>query len=347
MSQDNPNLDFLRAWAVLCVLASHVLNYFSFSIGPIGLWGVDIFFVHTTLVLMFSLKRLQHEFPAPLATQYKRFLIRRAFRIFPLATITTLLIFWMGAPLVMEGPTFQWSGADGSDLFENLLLIQNVTLAPSIQSPLWTLPLEVQMYLLLPAIFFLICRVQSPMRLALALWALAAVVGFLTPGAVRLRNFLPHIPWTLFVAAPCFLAGVVAYVSTARGRVPAFWWPLVVFAITTCFLVTAPWDTQALFCLALGLAIPNVRTLSSPWLVNASRMIARYSYGIYLTHLFALWFALEYSAGAGVPVIARWGLFALLVVVLPVAFYHAIEAPMIRMGASFTRPKAVKTMVTA
>ena len=37
MSQDNPNLDFLRAWAVLCVLASHVLNYFSFSIGPIGL----------------------------------------------------------------------------------------------------------------------------------------------------------------------------------------------------------------------------------------------------------------------------------------------------------------------
>jgi len=329
---------------VLCVLASHLLNYFQIPIGPLGLWGVDIFFVHTTLVLMFSLQRMQQEFPAPPATQYKRFLIRRAFRIFPLATVTTLLIFWIGAPLVMEGPRFLSSGADGLDLLENVLLIQNITLAPSIQSPLWTLPLEVQMYLLLPAIFFFMCRAQSPLRFALALWALAAVVGFLAPGAVRLRNFLPHVPWTLIVAAPCFLAGVVAYASTARPRARAFWWPVVVLVGTAAFLVTARWGTQALFCLALALAIPRVQPLSTAWLVTASRVIARYSYGVYLTHLFALWFALEYGASAGLPVVGRWGLFVVLVVTLPFVFHHAVEAPMIRVGIRAARPKAPRRL---
>ena len=58
-----PNLDFLRAVAVLLVLLSHLISYRDYAqdLGPLRLnWmgavGVDFFFVHTCFVLMLSLR---------------------------------------------------------------------------------------------------------------------------------------------------------------------------------------------------------------------------------------------------------------------------------------------------
>jgi peptidoglycan/LPS O-acetylase OafA/YrhL len=67
-------------------VASHSLLYTNspdhHKLWFIGLLGVSLFFVHTTLVLMWSLERDPH----PL-----RFDVRRAFRIYPL---------WLVGPLV-------------------------------------------------------------------------------------------------------------------------------------------------------------------------------------------------------------------------------------------------------
>ena len=48
------NLDFMRSVAVLVVAVSHLLLYTGYVrfIGWSGLTGVTIFFVHTSLVLM-------------------------------------------------------------------------------------------------------------------------------------------------------------------------------------------------------------------------------------------------------------------------------------------------------
>src|SRR5262249_43650443 len=60
---DSPNLDFLRANAVLMVLVFHVLGFFGIRqaglliFEAVGLLGVLFFFVHTFFVLMFSLER--------------------------------------------------------------------------------------------------------------------------------------------------------------------------------------------------------------------------------------------------------------------------------------------------
>ena len=81
MKAESANLDLLRATAVLVVLTFHTLLFWDLeriggvSIRPLGQFGVLLFFVHTTLVLMFSLRRQQTQQPdRPL---FSPFMVRR------------------------------------------------------------------------------------------------------------------------------------------------------------------------------------------------------------------------------------------------------------------------------
>ena len=61
------NLDFLRSVAVLLVIGFHLAKLFNWQFGRLrvtdfGLLGVMLFFVHTTVALMFSLERPAREF---------------------------------------------------------------------------------------------------------------------------------------------------------------------------------------------------------------------------------------------------------------------------------------------
>ena len=68
-----------------------------------------------------------------------------------------------------------------------------------------------------------------------------------------------------------------------------------------------------------------------PVLRKAAAWIARYSYGIYLTHLHAQWMAFVVLKDAAPTV--RYATLIVLSVGLPIALYHLIEAPMVRLGA--------------
>src|SRR5690348_12512925 len=90
LTQSSANLDLLRAVAVLFVLISHCLRVAGlfdrpalriWGISNLGHFGVLMFFIHTSLVLMMSLERLSKSGGSTAA----RFYIRRAFRIYPLA----------------------------------------------------------------------------------------------------------------------------------------------------------------------------------------------------------------------------------------------------------------------
>jgi peptidoglycan/LPS O-acetylase OafA/YrhL len=130
ISADDSNLDFLRAVAVLIVVVAHVTYFFgilrlgSLDLLPIGFWGVLIFFVHTSLVLMLSLER-----------QWKRgrddlfltFMIRRVFRILPLSVLVLVLIIAFRLPqATLEPGKFIGATPTGWEIFCNLALIQNL-----------------------------------------------------------------------------------------------------------------------------------------------------------------------------------------------------------------------------
>ncbi len=340
-SKESANLDFLRTIAVLLVVFGHVAYFHGLvALGPMnllsmGTLGVQLFFVHTCLVLMLSLER-QWESHGAAESSVKfsvGFMIRRCFRIYPLSMAAVLLVTLFHLPLAIVAPRhFYGFKPDGGDLISSLFLVENLTHRLPILGPIWSLTFEMGMYLFLPCIFLLMRPNRSIWRIA-AIWML--IIGF------DIAVFRHASDANLALFAPCFLPGAIAYQiqRTTRPRLPGFLWPVVMAALVLlffCFGYNWPkiagqnWLKPWAACIFLGLAIPMFLQISSRWLVVASHLIAKYSYGIYLTHFFSIWFAFERLGY--LPTVEKISLFAVLVTGLPVIFYHALEEPMTRLG---------------
>jgi peptidoglycan/LPS O-acetylase OafA/YrhL len=87
------------------------------------------------------------------------------------------------------------------------------------------------------------------------------------------------------------------------------------------------------FCLVLGLAIPWFQEITVRPLTRALHVIAKYSYGIYLSHVAILLYVLALPVSTAV----RWSLCIAALVVTPVLLYHVIERPMIVVGQRLAR----------
>ncbi len=328
----SPNLDLLRAVAVLCVYFSHVLDVFGMRIfGSLGRVGVVIFFVHTSYVLMGSLERLAQD------TQSNRLLVlgfwcRRFFRIYPLSMLFVVLIAWLKIP-AFPGGVYEWIGLKG--FLSNLALTQNLTYDPDILGVLWSLPLEVQMYVLLPAFYF---AVRGSRRyVSLGLWVVSVVLALVMPAINERLN--------VFLYGPCFTSGIVAYdlIRTKRWRwsLPAWVWPIGVLA---AILLFGPHDNVDLgekvarawgVSLLLGVLYANVREGGYGVMRPVLHWIAEHSYGIYLSHTIVMGFAFYTLSGA--PMWVR--IVALIAgsVGVPALLYVGIEKPLILIGGHVAR----------
>jgi|SRR5271165_1548432 len=332
--QESPNLDFLRSAAVLSVLSFHVMLLFEQRHSPyvtrlglfhsIGHWGVLIFFVHTSLVLMFSLERQHLRFPGKPA--YLPFLTRRVFRIFPLSLFVVLLVVVLRLPVgYLIGGQFEPALLPWTGIASNLLLLQNLSHTDSVIVPLWSLPYEMQMYLFLPPLFWLVRSTRRAWP-ALLLWAIAVFLGMHRGGLERLG-----VP-DLLIYVPCFLSGVFAYVLTKKWRlhVPAFLWPLALALLTVIYLKSPTYWNAWYCCLLLGMAIPQFQEITNPVARRLFQIIARYSYGIYLMHFICIWLA--FQGIGGIPEWSRWVILLVTVTLFPYILYRWLEAPMIRTG---------------
>lgn len=321
------NLDVLRAIAVLCVLVDHVLWACNRTLPFVTDWelgriGVLLFFVHTSLVLMSSMER------SGSGRHWVRdFYIRRAFRIYPLAIAAVLATVLFHIPSAVPA---DFIPPLPRTIASNLLLIQNVSGDRSVMGPLWTLPIEVQMYVVLPMLYLL---ARKSIYHVLAAMCFAAIAGF----AVQYVN-VPGL-WRLSVGifAPCFVSGVLAFAllrATPRFKLPAWTWaPLLVTAVTL-FIIFGPTPTRPepgwLFCIFVGVAIPFVRELSDSRLTHIAKTVCTYSYGVYLLLNPAIW--IGFVVFAARPVAVQWVALTVALVALPWGAYTLIEHPGIVTG---------------
>jgi peptidoglycan/LPS O-acetylase OafA/YrhL len=331
------NLDVLRAFALVLVVGVHLIGMgldelYQPRLWQIGMPGLLLFFVHTSLVLMASLERLEST-----GGSWRRlclvFYVRRAFRIYPLAIACVLgyLLFQVpGTDVPRPARLTPIIALTPRELLANLTLTQDLFAARYVIGVMWSLPVEVQMYLVLP-----ICYVAAKrgVRYVIGLFALA-VIGW----SARDVFYVPGT-WRLSVLGygPCFLAGVLAYAvlrKHATPRLPGWSWPLLLIAFAPALVVMrANADTPErgwLFCVAVGACIPLFRDLDRSWLTRVASVLAKYSYGIYLTHIAAMWVA--FVALSDRPPVARWLAFVALVIGLPFLAYQTVERPMIALG---------------
>ena len=317
---DLPNLDVLRAVAVSCVLGSHIVT----AMRPIvindnwfGGFGVALFFVHTALVLMWSLERRPNTLD---------FYVRRAARIYPLSMVVVLAVVATHAPVETYhegGSFFVYLSPSYKQVLTHFFLVQNLFSDNFLIYPMWSLPVEVQMYIVLPALFFFVRSNQARWPLLL-FWGVAA--GF------DHHIFGPQIV-NLAVSVPYFLPGVIAYAGflLTRAVLPGWSFVLALAAITWIGGHAGTWDRAWIPCLALGLLLPYFKQLRQGVFTKICWQIARYSYGIYLLHPFALVLAFYVCRNSG-RVVQFSVLFGSLAI-LSVAAFHLIEAPFMRWGA--------------
>ncbi|PYX87409.1 MAG: hypothetical protein DMG68_11915 [Acidobacteria bacterium] len=310
---NSANLDLLRSMAVLMVLIDHLCRRFQLerisrmAVVDIGAFGVLLFFVHTSLVLMHSMRRSNLTGLALM----RNFHIRRIFRIYPLSILAVISAVAFHLHANGRGLVVGTCPAP-LEFFSNLFLVQNLTYSDSIIGPLWSLPIELQMYLVLP---FLFLWRKLSLRSLLALWIVFGAVG-------HLPQVVPGLGWfTLLLYVPNFLPGVMAFVLPEKRVLPAHLWLPFVAALGLVYALLPGRRIGGELCLLLGLAIPLFKEIT---FFLASR-IASYSYGIYLAHSFCIWLAFVR--------LHSWPLFIGLMVVSPVVLYHLVELPAIRLGS--------------
>lgn len=266
------------------------------------------------------------------------FWVRRIFRIYPLAILAVLVVVTFRVP---PWPTFSYGWVGSRLLLENVLLVPNTAV---LLDPMWTLPIEVQMYVLLPLIY-LAAKRRWILRAGI-MWVSCLGVACLA------QHFMPPTtaggPWTsnlrghlyLYVFSPCFAAGVFSFgmtMSKQRGvRLPGWVWPLGVVIILSVFHLLylssqreGPY-LDAPLALAIGVLYASVREFRWSALEKFSYWVAEYSYGIYLSHIVIFWIALKVMAHD--PLWMRSAFLIAGSIGVPAILYRAFERPMIELG---------------
>ncbi len=280
----------------------------------------------------------------PVATRLERrfdpraFARRRARRLGPayvLALFLTLIPFY--ATLALRGQHVPVSHVAGA-LISHLALVHNLfePLAAYLNGPMWSIGLEVQIYVVFALLLVPLWKRFGPWAQLGAALAIGLAPQLLLHGALAYTA-----PWMLTL----FAMGVVAAHVTARGGAAAWLRPLAaVFAVAAVLMVLPRGDAAAdgnlwpadlvvgtavalLFVTAGGTRLPLTARLLA---LRPVVLVGTFSYSLYLIHapLVALTAAAlgHWHAGTAASAVA-YGLLVPVVIALAYGFYRIAERP--------------------
>jgi peptidoglycan/LPS O-acetylase OafA/YrhL len=291
-----PELESLRGWAILLVLAVHYTGMlrngnlaipldapFWVKISAAGGTGVTLFFVLSAFLLSRPLFGTQ-------SIDLPRFYRARALRIIPLYYVNVLIALWA---------TGKWVA------LKALLFIPLGWEVPPYSSPWWSLSTEVQFYLVLPLAMFALRHSVGRVLLALALvgWAATHVYYFHQPGWLMTAG---HWEESLFGRGTAFIVGVLAARLHRSPRFEQFsrsrFAPDIAMVVSlTALLVLLRWCSESALLAVIRLPLYHsveavawaavmlsVLALRSQWrLLFINPVLAffgKISYSVYLVH---------------------------------------------------------------
>jgi peptidoglycan/LPS O-acetylase OafA/YrhL len=287
-------LDALRAFAVLGVVACHTFDPIRQSWTGYGAYGVQLFFVISGFLItgiLIDARRDADAIGAPKGGVFRSFYARRALRIFPIYYLTLAVGTMIGVQGMRE------------HLGWNLLYLSNWRIALDgywgSVTHVWSLAVEEQFYLLWPLVVLLAPRRLLPWAIGAMIAAALATrayltfatdmwadgIGIVTPAVLdalglgallallwRTTGNVDRIVRWLGVLALVILATevVLSRVVDGSSAITDIWWPLLFV-----------WIVHRT---ARGVTGPVGRMLQWRWLAY----IGLVSYGIYLFHLFVV-----------------------------------------------------------
>jgi peptidoglycan/LPS O-acetylase OafA/YrhL len=352
-----PQLDGLRGVAIALVLAFHYVNFavetgaprwMGFLIRPTSLgWsGVDLFFVLSGFLIGGILLDARES-----SNYFRVFYRRRVCRIFPLYFAFLVVIFVVGhfaRPPLQDifRPEIPWLPL--VTFCQNFWMAIHNMLGAGAVNPTWSLAVEEQFYLTLPAVIYFV----KPSRL---IWIVTA--GIVAAPLIRLTIFLvnPRLTAALYVLLPCRMDSLLLGVAAAYLlRRPGAWefaskhrnhlWTAIELLTVVCalFLIRASMTDPLTMLLGydcLGLLYVCVLVaslvdsrlagiLQTKWLMGLGTI----AYGVYLIH--PLIFGLCVSALKDSP--NRGAIAAVLALSVTLATakmsWEWFEKPLVRFG---------------
>jgi peptidoglycan/LPS O-acetylase OafA/YrhL len=332
-----PELDGLRALAILLVMARHSLRPFtssdsytpvltigSFDVTPSllnGWIGVDLFFVLSGFLIGRQAWR---------SDSLTRFWFKRVTRILP-AYWTCLAIV-----AVILTCTGQWQRS-GGDFLAHVVMLQDYTGSVFVPA-FWSLGAEEKFYLLAPLFVFLVarCRPRRSQLLVLAsLWVIPIVMRGIA--AVSVDGVIPYVDYFLRYRSPFHLTCeslvlglTIAWISLNADAMPAvqrrrtrellfwggaavvLWWLVpadILSRIDRTTIVAAPAVVGLGFAGMVLAAVSGSGSFTPALGWHVWRPVATGSYTLYLTHMMAIPFAQALADAmpfAGASLAGQW-----------------------------------------
>jgi len=299
-----PQLDTLRAMAVLLVIIAHwlpmenVLNrYF-----PNGICGVTLFFVLSGFLITGILLKSKEQIAegASLKQSLKTFYIRRSLRIFPLYYLVISIAWIFNEANIRENFLWHFFYASNFYFWKEYQWQGHL-------SHLWSLSVEEQFYLFWPALVLFIPRKGLPLMFCIAIAAAILYrlgtrspwgdfARFLTPGSLdsfalgallaygirfqpnwfrlfyKYRDFLTLVAFMLFLVAPYFLIQLQPNFPVYSFWFYGFYFPLISVFFTFLIAKASEGFTNKLLA-----PVFNSRILI---------FLGKISYALYLLHNF-------------------------------------------------------------
>jgi len=346
------SLDAVRAFAIALVMGRHIVaapadgHFVTWA--AVGVWrrggwvGVDLFFVLSGFLVSGLLVREQ------LSTgdiSYRRFLLRRALRIYP--------AFWTMLAVTLVMFTMQQPFPQMRALIGELTFTQNYV--GSIWQHTWSLAVEEHFYLLLCVFVWMLVRTGPRSRPFARMPALFSIVAIACLG-LRIITCATHSQFAETVHVfpthlriDSLLFGVlIAYfwhVGDLRKRIAGRAVPLTLAGMGLLIpsfvfpIDRTPWISTVGFTMFyLGSGCLICAALSAPTrpgkLISRLAFVGKHSYSVYLWHIpVGLWCGWYVRPLVDDPMIAWYVIAACYLVgslLLGVAMSYAIEIPMLR-----------------